>query len=1420
MSDASNFGYYLSFSQDNQFKLEYSFNVIEREGTPGVASATETPTVQFTIGGEVTNITYYFDPSRLGSNSPVGANSFIDVIKTPFDGTFRISEVLSDTEFRFPLLYEPEFTNANIGLDDQDQPNSKYSTTSVKAIGPINNIKLISPGGFYQRLPVVSDIASDRKIEKVRIGNGGTEYAVGVYTQIPILGDGEGGLVQITVEVDEEIGSGTITDVTLTDPGKGYTEASIDVDGIEGILGPTLSGSGAELNVIIPAEGSGAAVFLTGRQIGKIKTLKNNEFGYGYSHDYTLRPEIAFPVNLQLFNTSILSQITITNPGAGYTSPPSVIIEGGGGSGAEAEAIVKNNRLSEILIKNPGAGYSSQPTVTLKSEFTYVVNLDLNYLQFNFPHGITTGAAVQFRAEDIGSTVGVLPKPSSVGLTSLSSTQTYYAITGDANSLESDQLRFALTPVDAQSGNFITFLTQGDGRQVLLTEVFGGQADAIVETSRFLEGEEVFQGETYELASAFGFVSENEGWQIQPKILKITNPRGDFVVGGKVQGVISRASGIIDNLNIAKGVLNIDALTRTPGRFIDDVGKPSEIVQKIQDSYFYQNFSYVIKSKIPINRWKEQILENNHPVGFNMFGQLELTGGKDVSGRKVIAGFTKQVNINEYTNVNQITSFGAAQPIYSTFNNSEVLFRKKRLTNSEEILTSIVKKIDNIASQFDGSKKSFPIAVEGENLVVNENQLLITLNGIIQAPGTSYNVVGNNIVFAEPPKPDSKVVYRNVEVDLYPITRFNLNTIGGIFPSIGDTVFGFVSNATARVVATGATSIDVVDIQNGPFILNERIDVSRTGFSALIGSIDDSITKIFLQNIGGEFTQSALAGDKVTGATTGATATIQTVDAVNQTIDVVDMANGYFDRGENVSFFAAGYGANVLNVDSVNYKTIFEFGETVTSLDGNTAVIEENNLDLDGVIDDKLVLSKTSGTSEYETGTYSIFLNDIIYSASSNIAAKITSISPYRDPIVSINLVRPVGSTSGSWSTFEEGDKFQGPGGTATGEIVRIDFEANPVRLYYLKSSEAEIQDGETIQRYFPDAQGNRLLDSLTEVVSGDNVLGDIVDTLIINKGSTFNGIIFERLISLTNQNVILDNIAETTITPTTLTDPDNRINADFLDFEEVRSTEIEYENLTGGVIAANDMLRSITFEYGNQVTNAKNRWQDGGRMIALNKDEIVDFANAQIAVEHPGFYYPGDNMTDAWSRYADAYRLIIRNIDYIANKAYALMVAQYPSLTIPSGPKCIRDTKYMIEALAFDVYSGGTKYTRKLLQKYFSTDGTTFLYVNNEAEATNYAFGQAVSLMKQALSNMLTGSETVDGVTYVKYNERTAGGSSGTGITADPSPGNPYGTAGTNTVNYSATNCSDVQSNFYKLYMTTFLLYLLLVLSLIYLTR
>ncbi len=1250
LSDPSNFGYYLSFSQDNQYKLEYSFNNTVREGTPGIQGAgASTPFVKFLVLGDVTNISYYFDPSRTGSNSPVGENSYIDVITTPYQGRFNISEIVSDTEFKFPLNREPERNNAEIGSDDQGNEYSFYSTTSTRAVGPINSIKLVSPGGFYKKLPIISDIASFRQIEKVEIVDGGTEYAPGVYYDVPVAGDGEGGKVTVTVLLDDETGSGAIAQVDVADPGKGYTTASVDIDAITGILGPTLSGSGGAVNVIIPSEGTGASVFLTGRNIGKIKRLKNNEFGFGYSHDYTLKPEITFPVNLQLFNTSILSEIKITDPGAGYTSTPAVVIEGGGGQGADAVAVIKNNRLNEIIIKNPGAGYSSEPTVTLKSEFNYVVNLDLNYLQFNFPHGITTGAEIQFRAENVGSTEGILPKPSSAGLTSLIDGQVYYAIAGQANSLESDQIRFGLTLQSAQAGDYITFLTQGSGRQVLLTEVFGGRAEAVVETSRFLEGEEVFQGSAVELASATGKVSTNTGWQIGPKILKIVDYDGDWKIGEKVTGSISKASGIIDNLSIARGVLNIGSLTRTPGKFIDNVGKPSEIVQKIQDSFFYQNFSYVIKSEIPITKWKTQILENNHPAGFNMFGQLQIVGGKDVSGRKVGTEFTKEVNINNYSNVNQITSFGAAQPIYTDYNNTEVLFRKKRLTSSEEILTSIVKKLDDISPQFNGIDKQFPLTVEGEQVIVQQNQLLITINGVIQAPGVSYSIVGGQIVFGEPPKPASRVNYRSLSVTPTPIYRIELYSgqAGppnfGIFPTLGQQVQGADSDVIATVIDSGTTHIDVINLVGGTFNLNEEI-TRGTLFSGLI-----------------------------------------------------------------------------LSVTQLNSETIFQFGESITNLEGDTAIIEETNIDDQGGVTDSIVVSKTSGTAQFETGIFDLRLNEYVYSASSKIAGQITFISPYIDPATS-----------------------------------------------------------------------------------------DAVDELIINPGSTFYGLLFERLVSITNPNVIIDNISQSSITPTELYDTANRINADFLDFEEVRNTEVQYTQLAGGTFDEGDTVINNRANYGNPTSvfhgAATNRFKDASAMILGNKDQIVDFAEAEIAVKHPRFYFPGDVITNSWSRYSDAYRLIQKNKSYIANKAYDEMMTQYTSLTVPDPNKCIRDLELYIDAISIDIFRGGNVYTRKLCQKYFDVNGN-FVYVNNESAETRYGFEKAKDMMKLAIVNNLTSSFTAPagqpnaGITYVPWSEIDHGGYDGNGITADPSPNDPYGTNGANQSNNGTDNCTDVQAAITTLY-------------------
>lgn len=64
-------------------------------------------------------------------------------------------------------------------------------------------------------------------------------------------------------------------------------------------------------------------------------------------------------------NINGLTSITLTDGGTGYTSVPTVTIIGGGGTGAEAQATIENGIVTDIIITNSGGGYTSIPTITV-----------------------------------------------------------------------------------------------------------------------------------------------------------------------------------------------------------------------------------------------------------------------------------------------------------------------------------------------------------------------------------------------------------------------------------------------------------------------------------------------------------------------------------------------------------------------------------------------------------------------------------------------------------------------------------------------------------------------------------------------------------------------------------------------------------------------------------------------------------------------------------------------------------------------------------------------------------------------------------------------------------------------------------------------------------------------------------------------
>jgi len=61
------------------------------------------------------------------------------------------------------------------------------------------------------------------------------------------------------------------------------------------------------------------------------------------------------------------------------------------------------------------------------------------------------------------------------------------------------------------------------------------------------------------------------------------------------------------------------------GDWIDNRGRLSESTMVIQDSNFYQIFSYLVRSDVSISDWGPLFTQIAHPAGWNLFGEVRLS---------------------------------------------------------------------------------------------------------------------------------------------------------------------------------------------------------------------------------------------------------------------------------------------------------------------------------------------------------------------------------------------------------------------------------------------------------------------------------------------------------------------------------------------------------------------------------------------------------------------------------------------------------------------------------------------------------------------------------------------------------------------------------------------------------------------------
>ena len=72
------------------------------------------------------------------------------------------------------------------------------------------------------------------------------------------------------------------------------------------------------------------------------------------------------------------------------------------------------------------------------------------------------------------------------------------------------------------------------------------------------------------------------------------------------------------------GTATIGTQITTAGKYINQDGHISEGSKKIQDSLYYQDYSYVVRVSESINKWRDAIKRAVHPSGFYVTGEVNI----------------------------------------------------------------------------------------------------------------------------------------------------------------------------------------------------------------------------------------------------------------------------------------------------------------------------------------------------------------------------------------------------------------------------------------------------------------------------------------------------------------------------------------------------------------------------------------------------------------------------------------------------------------------------------------------------------------------------------------------------------------------------------------------------------------------------
>ena len=296
------------------------------------------------------------------------------------------------------------------------------------------------------------------------------------------------------------------------------------------------------------------------------------------------------------------------------------------GDGVEGNKIAQevgtgNGDVTDVVVNNRGEGYTKTPLLVISGTLTlssatglYVIGDTITGSTSNATGTVISSTLTKtvykpltgtFVAETItGSTPVITSVVSSVAV---GSGATIYAKGANVGEIED------VTILDA-GVHYTSPVTLNPFTNFLCTDF---------SVTDFLLDETVTGG----TSGATGTFKNTESTR---NIVQLSNIVGTFAAGAEksgetITGNTSGATAIIDSYITPSMSATQGVLGETSGRYLNEDGFIDERSKKIQDSYYYQDFSYVVKSSSSINTWRDQLLAAVHPAGWQVFGQVDIS---------------------------------------------------------------------------------------------------------------------------------------------------------------------------------------------------------------------------------------------------------------------------------------------------------------------------------------------------------------------------------------------------------------------------------------------------------------------------------------------------------------------------------------------------------------------------------------------------------------------------------------------------------------------------------------------------------------------------------------------------------------------------------------------------------------------------